>query len=383
MKRCIYCNNEFDEMYFTDEHVIPKKIGGNLTPNNPFISKQVCRRCNSLCGKFIDAPFTKNWITSNNQAHVALKYIKFSPNIVLPLSYMGQVDNINYDGKICDFWFGPSGDLIYHFHAPYPDLEDVPPMVGITPQAKIEGYDPGIVFLFLRAKNSDWQSVVINSLINHFEDSTFYLGNGPKPNFDAFSEIPASLAALKERLIELTQDKLNLSFNTDTKYGDRFLAKLGLGLGSIFLNDDFVSSSSAALLRQFMWTRTVQDRATIPVSGSSFLSGGFDGILKHLLWPGGHFIMLLNDGPSLRLIVNFYESQPALVTVSNEPSHWKGIFKSKGMVYVISPSIQKYVGPISLIEFVEHRISEEKKSETLLEFEREIEQYIEKPPAAF
>lgn len=54
--KCLYCGNEKNEEDFSQEHVIPKALGGNLTPDNPFTIHNVCRRCNSVAGAFIDGP---------------------------------------------------------------------------------------------------------------------------------------------------------------------------------------------------------------------------------------------------------------------------------------------------------------------------------------
>jgi len=65
MPACVYCNTEKQEDELSQEHVIPRAIGGNLTPINPFSLNNVCRHCNSLCGAYIDGPFIKNWFTQN------------------------------------------------------------------------------------------------------------------------------------------------------------------------------------------------------------------------------------------------------------------------------------------------------------------------------
>jgi HNH endonuclease len=91
MKRlCVYCGKDKEEVEFSDEHVLPQAIGGNLPTTNPFLLRDVCERCNNLCGLFVDGPFLKSWITQNDKALHALVGANLGLTTILPLTYIGR-----------------------------------------------------------------------------------------------------------------------------------------------------------------------------------------------------------------------------------------------------------------------------------------------------
>lgn len=137
MPKCIYCNYVKEQSDFSQEHVIPRGIGGNLYPVNPFSLDNVCKRCNSLCGAYVDGPFIKNWFTKNYGTEEMYKYADVTKNAILPLRYMGPYQKITFEDRLCEFWLGPTGDRIYHFHRPYPEEPDVAPMAGMSTYALI------------------------------------------------------------------------------------------------------------------------------------------------------------------------------------------------------------------------------------------------------
>ena len=70
MPRCMYCTKEIEASMSSVEHVIPQFLGGAYAPDQ-FKTRLVCRRCNNNLGLFVDAAFGKDWIVSNNLAHLA------------------------------------------------------------------------------------------------------------------------------------------------------------------------------------------------------------------------------------------------------------------------------------------------------------------------
>lgn len=128
-----------------------------------------------------------------------------------------------------------------------------------------------------------------------FKGSTLYLANGNTPGGGLFSDIPPDLADLVGQLKARTGGlhKINLQFTIN--HGDRFLAKLALGMGHLFLESGFSTSPSAKPLRDAMWECKSEEREKIPLHGQSFLGrlGSFDANL--LSWPGG-----ANAGSKLR-----------------------------------------------------------------------------------
>lgn len=382
MRKCLYCNKPKKEDEFSQEHVLPRGVGGALTPVNPFSVDDVCKRCNSICGLFIDAPFIKSWFIKNQRASNAKRFVKLDKSTVLPLSYMGIIDQLEFKNKICEFWLGPTGDTIYHFHETYPQEEHMSPIVGPPPSLKKSDIDDGFVFLYIRSNNPDWHPTIINSLIANFSNSTLYLGNGPTPPGNAFSDIPNELNELHEELNSMSGETHENQIKIGASTGERFLAKIALGFGSIVLDDSFKDSQSADLLREFMWTKEVDKRHNIPVKGRGFLGhqsnfGKIDEILK---WPGGHSFAMMPTGDSLALYSNFYEESSAAIQITNEKKHWDDENIDEGLAYVVVPGLQKAVGPLSIAELLAHKTTPDYEHESLKKLEQEMSTFDELPP---
>lgn len=381
MPLCLYCNREKEEDQFTREHILPREIGGALTPTNPFVIHNVCERCNTLSGLFIDGPFVKSWLMHNQRANNAKKHIKLSNYTVLPLIYMGILEDFAFGDKICEHWLGPTGDTIYHFHQPYPKEPDVPPMVGVPTTAILKKIDLGFAFLFVRSNNPDWHPAIFNSFVNQFKGSKLFLGNGPKPPIPGFEDIPVELQALYSKLVGIQGKRHEVKVTLGVEYSHRFLSKIALGLGSLTLNPSFKQSKSATLLRQVMWSKDITTRQKIEVPRTSFPMdmNGVQNWQRFLTWQGGHAIIVINLGGKLALYMNFYEVAGASIMISNEPEHWSGRIK-EGIVYVISPGLQKYVGPLNIGALLAHKIVDEYEVPELVKLEQEMAKFGSLPP---
>jgi hypothetical protein len=97
-------------------------------------------------------------------------------------------------------------------------------------------------------------------------------------------------------------------FKIDVHQGERFLAKVALGLGSLILNDPFRTSRSANLLRDYLWQKDWQKREQMGLYRSGFI-GGDRRLTDFLKWPGGHVLTFLKRGHMLLLNAHFFEMQ--------------------------------------------------------------------------
>lgn len=352
---CVYCGQEKPEGSFTKEHVIPKAIGGNLTPTNPFALNQVCQQCNSRCGAYVDGPFIKSWFTHNHRSQNSLKYVDLENGATVSLSYMGQME-LSFCERICDFWLGPTGDRIYHFHLPYPEEPDVSPMVGRPSFARSNQVDKGFAFLFICAKNKVWWPTVVHSFIDQFEGSNLYLGNGPTPQGGPFEDIPSTLAALHEQLKLLNSQYHKVGVRIGTHYGSRFIVKIALGLGALILNPAFINSSDADLLRQALWCKKIADIEKMQIFGANLLSGRNE-IKRYLGWDGVHLIVLFPTRSDVALSLILYGQQEATIKITSDPAHWSGKIPQDGSIYVIVPGLRKYAGPIDLPTYIAWKIN--------------------------
>lgn len=116
MKTCIYCGQDKPEEEFSDEHIWPDALGGDFLP--PFWrTDDVCGKCNSASGVFVDGAFIKSFFVSAERSLDALDYLDPDKAIgILPLSYLGTFQNIaTQEGEVADFWVCAPGANIIHF----------------------------------------------------------------------------------------------------------------------------------------------------------------------------------------------------------------------------------------------------------------------------
>ena len=348
---CVYCGREYPESSFkVPEHVIPQAIGGAVQPTNPFELRQVCSKCNHKCGQYVDGRFIHSWLTQNQRASEQAKYVDPSHASYLPLRFIGTSRTIESDGRECDFWYGPRvNDVICHFHRPYPAEEGDPPHLVNTLLFKRRPVDPGYVIVFLEESSVDWQDLVLKSVEHQFRKSALYLVNSDAARSRRFKPVPLELIPLVEAL---SNTKEAFDERTDPLYGDRFEAKVALGLGAMLLNPGFIDSADADLLRRFLWCLDDVARQTIPVHGTR-IGQPIQDLTRFMSWPGGHVLMLRpfpNIG--LALSLTLYGEQTGVTLVTTNPSHWQGKFGEAGVVYVIVPGLQRLVGPIDGSTFI-------------------------------
>jgi len=337
----------------TDEHVLPRTIGGNLHPYNPFLLKNVCRSCNSAAGRHIDGPFIRSWFIQNQRSLNARKYLDLASDPIIPLVFQGELQTPLLTDKTCDLWQGPTGDPIYHFHDSYPEAKDAEPSIGPPPYLSADEIDPGFAFLFIRASNPCWHKSIILSFAEHFEESILYLGNSPTIPGGRFSDIPNELVELCDRLKAMIGQKWQqIRFSVAADFGHRFLAKLALGCGALFLDSAFLQSPDAARLRNFMWERNPDARADMQIPGITFLSQKLGPAKQLIGWPAGHVILLLPVDGRLLLSPFLYGELSAAIEISSDPSMWSGRIDDDGTVFVIAPGFGKFVGPISLADYI-------------------------------
>lgn len=381
MKRCLYCYEFKDESEFSKEHVIPKSIGGNFNISlSPFLLYNVCGRCNNILGIYVDAPFTKSLIINMFRSTVANKWIRPENNTIAPLSYMGVNKDIKYNNNICEVYLSPSGDSIYHFHEPYPHEDEMTGVVGVPPTVKNKKFDNGFVFILMRTNNPVWWPTVLLSIIDSFKNSILYMGNAPVPKINKgnFAEIPNELKSLQEQLFNIPSNIHNQRMTHSIDSEQRFNAKLGLSIGASFLNNDFIDSEDANILRSFMREMDKEKRKKIPVKGSGILGGNWAQVKKYLSWEYGHILLLNIIDDKLSLYMNYYGELSTIIQISENRSHWEGKIDSEGILYVLVPEKQKFVGPMTLYEFLLHK-QREKLNNELDELENEIINYSAPP----
>ncbi len=338
--RCPYCFKKLGSENFTDEHVIPAALGGNITPNNPF-KLRVCAPCNRTCGKYVDGPFIRSPFVHNSRALHAENYYAFDDaSAPRKLVYIGKLNELRWNNQVCELWKGPTGDAVYYFRPPFDHAEDelyVGPR--IDPRKRSDG---AFVVLVVQATNRVWHPRILEAIRRQFGDLEIFQGNfGTTP--------PPAVQPLVARIRELNGAAHECELVLDHDMGSRFLAKVVLGLGALLLGDDFVASRGAQNWRELLWAKTREERVGLPVYGSGFLDGGSVASRNPFaVWPAGHVLTMLPISGLLALRIVFYGQHAATVRVSDEPYLWKDVVGHDGLVHLIAPHSQSHSGPHSL-----------------------------------
>lgn len=360
---CHYCGKERPDEEFTKEHVIPQALGGAVRPTNPFLL-DVCKRCNSACGRHVDGPFIRSWYTQMDRFGNSRRYIDLDRDPIVPLLYLGENQDVKWEGKICDYWQGPAGDHVFHFHLRYPDTESVRPVVGRPLNAKAEDIDPGFILVFLVATHPKWVRCVIKSVMDQIDDAKIYVINltHQPQGSPRFGEIPEDLKTLIEQVKQLFRSPLKNQVSLQPDIGERFLAKLALGFGSLLLDESFRTSAEATKLRNYVWAKTAEEREAMKLHGTGFFTSLVESRPGHNMndvvgWKPGHVILLQAFGrEALALSVMFYGSQSATVRVTTNPDHWQGRLAGtdspQTTVFLVAPGFRTFVGPVPLSKFV-------------------------------
>lgn len=373
---CTYCGLDKPESEFSAEHVIPRAlIGGGLEPTNPFILRTVCRTCNTRCGQHVDRPFIKNWLLHNDRAQNARRYLDFSRSPEIPLAFLGCLRESPFPGKVCDYWAGPTGDAIFHFHDSYPD----PTAVGKPLKTPGQAYDDGLVFLFVHATNPVWHPCILESTADVFDGSRLYLVNGQNPSAP-FQPVPAEHAELKDKLVEILKRPLGLQSQMQIDFGNRFIAKLALGFGGLLLPPAFATSAHAKRLRSLLWEQDFEKHAEKQVRGTGFMGTAKDSAQdRYLAWEPGHVVYIADLGDMLALVSTFYGNQTALIEIARDRALWADSVPREGIVYVIAPGF-KSSQRSTLGRYIAARNGQLPGTDELVRFIRAVENAPELPP---
>jgi hypothetical protein len=352
---CTYCGRPFAEAEMSAEHVFPLGLA-SIEPVNPLLLRTVCTGCNSTCGRHVDAPFLKSWSAQATRVKAAMDFSDLTEKTVLPLLYFGEIAALKQGTKICEFWNGPTGERIYHFHEPYEQDYDARVAVGRPQWGPRTKFDSGFVCIAVNSATQPWISILINSCFETFPDSHFYFINANTPpgknrRGQHFTDFPTELSALHTQLAALNGQTHRCQLVIFTDAPDRFLAKFALGFGALFLQPEFTASDAAAKLRSALWTRSADERQKIMVRGRKFL-GEADPLKKLVDLPGCHVVAGLPVGNHLMLIFGLAGMESHAMEVTNDRQHWAGTQAEGGLIFVISPGLKTCIGPLSQQDIV-------------------------------
>jgi hypothetical protein len=367
MRTCIYCNKQKPEKEFSDEHIWPRRLGGDFLPHEIWRTEDVCKKCNNDCGLFIDGSFIRSWIGRSQLSCGALEYLAGTcKTAAIPLDYLGPLKNVVVpDGQIAEYWVGPCGAIIVHIHPACKD-QQWSAYAGGDPRAK--GSNAGRAYIALTSESEFWVLVSLESFRSHFDRAERFVVNFKVPPSWPFKEPdrndPTQEKDMKtvDAVIDAARrgDRLRVSPAISWDLGSRMLAKLGLAVGHKLLGDSYIQTAHAKNLRSFMREANAEKRGFIPVYGSDFMkNGGLLGAERVLRWPGGWVLMVHIIDGKLGLAVISPAGRTMTVLISDD-QYLTSILDEKykqGVVWITVPMAQEAVGPILLPEYLNYQLN--------------------------
>ncbi len=182
MKTCIYCGEENDESEFSDEHIWPDALGGDALPNF-WRTDDVCRKCNSLSGLYVDGAFIKGWAGGAERATGALEYLPVNDpgRAVLPLNYIGKLPDPNIPvDEVAEYWAGPCGANVFHFR-PADEGDRWATYASGDPRKMKKAATAGRAYIALTSSDSFWVLASLASFRAHFKKATLFVTNASIP----------------------------------------------------------------------------------------------------------------------------------------------------------------------------------------------------------
>ena len=367
MRACIYCGEEKPKKEFSDEHIWPNALGGDFLSRAVWRTDDVCQRCNSISGVFIDGAFIRSWIGQSELSNGAHEYLAGGGDATaLPLDYPGPILGVPLPkGHVADFWAGPCGANIIHIR---PDDGDDHWTVYAGGDPRGRKAKAGRAYMALTSEEEFWILVSLESFRRHFDRAERIVVNAKIPpdwpfkNLDLNDAIQAEDMKTVDAVINAGRDgswiRVRPAISLDL--GTRMLAKLGLGVGYNLLGNAFLRTDYAEHLRLGMREANAEKRRRIPVRGSGFFGGlGLGGAEEILKWPGGWVLMLniVSGKLSLSIISPSGRSMTVLISDAQDLLATLEPIYARGTVWITVPAAKEAVGPISLSEYLGHQMN--------------------------
>jgi hypothetical protein len=391
MKSCIYCGINKPNTEFSEEHIWPAALGGDLLPAF-WRTNDVCRACNNSSGVFVDGAFIKSFFISGERALDALDYLSpDNPKRILPLSYLGEMQNVTtQNNEVADFWVCAPGANIVHFRSA--NEEDMwNSYAGGDPRRASKRSKAGRVVVALTTAEYYWILTALSSVKHHFPKADKFVTNlelppttkhfkelNPKDRQQAadlkfFEEIEAARSRG-----ELLHNRIVISINAD----GRFLAKLGLAVGHKLFGDQFLQSQYGLDLRKAFREANIERRRQIPVRGSGYLKNvDLRGLQEQLRWPGGWVLFILHHDNTLSLSVQPPSGRTMTVQITDDPVLLQELAPEyrDGVAWLTVPPAASATEAISLSEYLAHQMGELENPQ-LMEIAKQRSRKSDLPP---
>ena len=307
------------------------------------ILQNVCKKCNNLLGLFVDEAFIKSWYIHNHHANV-IRAIPEVDQPFIPLSYIGKVADLALGDDEVDLWLGPKGEGIFHIHRPYPIEHDLKNIVGLPAYLKNkEDVDKGEIIVLSKETDENRRKKFSQSIREQFPKKSVYF-------FFANAKIPKLSDRVREYIEPTIKyfngPKLTATHESTIDWGDRFLAKVALGIGYKLIGEEFILSNSAYELRKFLWQPDPEIRRSYLIPRYLFFESRINNTVRQIFgWKPNHIIGIgINKN---QLVLNFavYGCFFGGILISPEMSLWAKKIALE-MSCIVCPTLRKGFGPI-------------------------------------
>jgi hypothetical protein len=362
---CIYCGKQKPPDEFSLEHIIPQFMGGSSECPDT-VTREVCRRYNNLCGRYVDAPVARGFFqnaSESNSWKYCFNYDAAGGN-VYPLLYFGASQELDLDDdEEAELWLAPDGGTVWHIHQRRSFEADT--MAGGDPVAGRKE-KTGRVYSFNASQHPYWMMSNFKSVVARFKNSPIFLGADSNieahlpthRSSGAFCKKDAVAIAERDAIVSLLNQKRPLwsQVKLDMLFDIRFLAKLALGFGHKLLGQSFEELEYTKRLRSVLWARreTLQS-IEAPVRMQTYFGGLNDLSHSMLAVPGGLLFTVVGLREGLVLSIVFPSGRRVQVSITDPSVDAKSSDIVAGIsdrVFVSVPQLNSTVGPKSLLEYI-------------------------------
>lgn len=277
---CIYCEKPKPNDDFSLEHVIPQFLGGACTPDK-FKTSDVCRKCNSDLGLFVDAAFEKDFLISNELRQAA--YALYDPQnpSALPLICMGAHE-IDLPGleedEICELWLGPLGEQVYWVR---PHDERMYWYTGGNPRTSKTKKTRAYFFFSVRSEKApeismlSFKEAFSGKRVKKIMGTEVQSFDMKKVGFEEPDDTDSQrLHLLREgSSTEKADMKCRISMNINHDY--RFIAKLALGISHALFKNGVNKSGYLKELHKAVWYKDGEEQPEMRGKSSGFQQNDF------------------------------------------------------------------------------------------------------------
>jgi hypothetical protein len=364
MKRCIYCRQEKPVDEFSEEHIVPQFMGGS-SECKAAVAHNVCRRCNALFGRFVDAAVAKGFFMNSNENGAWQACFDYDENNgnVFPLIYFGKCTELESAEEEVEVWLGPDGGTAWDFHESRG--EDFDTFAGGDPLLRRKDRSSR-VYVFQASAVPYWLFSNLMSAPAHFKEEPVFIG--ADSNIEA--QLPAerkkgtlcrkdaTAIAERDRIRQLLDQggQIQHALKLDTLFDVRFLAKLAIAFGHQLFGEDYGTLHYTDRLRTLLWTRRENlDPEQHRIRMRPYFSGLQDYSMKPFSFPLGFvFIFKYVDG-ELALAIVFPSGHLVQVSITDRTADADfeiSAYAFEEHVIIAVPQLNKTVGPIKLHEYV-------------------------------